>query len=211
MSIIGSHAKGQTNRKNNQDDCKRVQGERRLLANKSFANILFNNIPSECLIFYGQDDCKAGTKIHEEPAASTRDCAQLSVSTDGGTAWTFDTSSKTCSVHNTSLYSTNFMPSEGKISGRRECGLLTQEEWDQKMSSESRANLKKFLQTPRNCTTSQKPLKDEGEVPEEVTKALPAIDVFLNPSRSKELEHMLWKSEDTGVGKVSKVRYILHS
>ena len=114
-------------------------------------------------------------------------------------------------MHNTSLYSTNFVPSEGKISGRRECGLLTQEEWDQKMSSESRANLREFLKTPRNCTTSQKPLKDEGEVPEEVTKALPAIDVFLNPSRSKELEHMLRKSEDTGVGKVTKVRYILHS
>ena len=182
-----------------------------LPVNKSFANILLNNNTSECLIFYDQDDCKAGTKIHEEPAASTRDCAQLSVSTDGGTAWTFDTSSKTCSVHNTSLYSTNFVPSEGKISGRRECGLLTQEEWDQKMSSESHANLRKFLKTPRNCTTSQKPLKDEGEVPEEVTKALPAIDVFLNPSRSEELEHMLRKSEDTGVGKVSKVRYILHS
>ena len=79
------------------------------------------------------------------------------------------------------------------------------------MSSESRANLKDFLKTPRNCTTSQKPLKDEGEVPEEVIRALPAIDVFLNPSRSNELEHMLRKSEDTGVGKVSKVRYILHS
>ena len=103
------------------------------------------------------------------------------------------------------------MPSEEKISGRQECGLLTQEEWDQKMSSESRANLREFLTTPRNCTTSQKPLKDEGEVPEEITKALPAIDMFLNPSRSKELDHMLRKSEDTGVGKVTKVRYILHS
>ena len=38
-----------------------------------------------------------------------------------------------CSVHNTSSTDTNFQGKYGKVTGSRECDLMTQGEWDQKM------------------------------------------------------------------------------
>ena len=108
---------------------------------------------------YFQQISEDGTKIHEETVGNLQECAQLSVNTDGGTFWTFDLKNKVCAVHNMTKNNTNFVTMNGMISGEKECGLMTQEEWDEKMIAECVVQYGRSSNAPTNWEIKGKSLQ----------------------------------------------------
>ena len=123
----------------------------------------------------------------------------------------------------------------GRMAGNRNCGLLSQNQWDQILgktttttttttttstttittttttatkhiilSSDERNRLAEYLTTPLACPKDQ---NDPEQIDQSDTKGkatLPILDVFLNPNRSKELEHILALTEKRAAGSLDQ-------
>ena len=134
--------------------------------------------------------------------------------TEGGLFWTFH--EKKCHVKNSDERKGTV---EGWISGNKECGFLSEEQWDQvkeevRLSPIERKDLEDFLTSPQDCTLKESNVEDEGQEMTKPEQTLPVIDIFLNPKRSKELEELLTPSQegevDQDLDKVTRLTLECH-
>ena len=90
--------------------------------------------------------------------------------------------------------------------GNRECGFLSKDQWDQKLSEpislspeEIRQDLEFYLKSANRAKCQDNSKEGEQTVSsgqDTEQDSLPTIDLFLNPNRSKELEGILRKLEN---------------
>ena len=73
-------------------------------------------------------------------------------------------------MHNRSKTDTNFQRKDGKISGRQECGLMTEEEWDQKMYPECSRNYDSAIENIDELSTKVLVLDSQQACAEETAK-----------------------------------------
>ena len=145
-------------------------------------------------------------KVQDEEA-----CARLTTETQDGLFWSFSQEDLTCHV----VSSVDGKVGEiGWNTGNRACGLLSPAQWDlviPTLKPEDRLKLGNYLTAPQNCPSSPESqnIPDiNGHVNARASKSTPIIDLFLNPSRSVELNNMLKISAESGAGVVPQVLFI---
>ena len=125
--------------------------------------------------------------IEHQIVESLQDCARLTESTSGGLYWTYIKATGLCNVKN-SDDSKHASSGNRKVSGYRECALLSDDEWSQREKS----RVKSILRTPIVCPENHVDKEETGSTKQKTT---PIIDLFLNPARSEELKDRLRQSE----------------
>ena len=147
------------------------------------------------IVEYGdsRDLCTANV---EDP----QECARVAANTDGGLFWTYH--EKQCHVKKSDEGKGTV---EGWMWGNKECGLLSQDQWDQVkeeviLGPKERKDLEDYLTSPQECIQEESQEEDEGQNEPNLQKTLPIIDMFLNPKRSQELKELLNSSQKREVG-----------
>ena len=148
-----------------------------------------------------------------EEVEDEKRCAELASNSPDGLVWAFNEEGALCHVKMTDEQK---IPSDGWVTGNRECGLLDVKQWNQllaepnTLSPEIRQSLGIYLDSPGKVDCQQ--IQEQtGEL--DGRDSLPTIDLFLNPNRSEELESIVKfvinKEDNMTQSKVSGVAYAM--